>query len=263
MDNKVFKFEIHLAEHCNLKCQACDHFSQLASKEFPKIESIKKDLIKMSELLKNRFVNIYLLGGEPLLNSKIIDYFYMTRKIFNNDKTSIYLITNGLLLKSKNNDFWDACHENNINIALSHYPININYGYIKSKCEQFKIKLKFFHSDDIVESMYLTPISLDGSNNSNESFNSCNIASRCAFVKEGKLYACPRVPNIYHFNQFFKTDLKISEDDYLHLDKCQSFEDIKNYLQKPKDFCKYCNIKKFKSNVPWEKFVNKTLSYWT
>ncbi|HDW9258623.1 TPA: radical SAM protein, partial [Campylobacter jejuni] len=44
--------EIHLAESCNLNCFGCNHFSQIAEKEFPDIEIFKKDMQRLSEISK-------------------------------------------------------------------------------------------------------------------------------------------------------------------------------------------------------------------
>jgi hypothetical protein len=65
----LLRFDVHLAEHCNLRCIGCEHFSPLAKEEFLDIDSFKKDCIRLSELTNKDLEEMFLLGGEPLLNS--------------------------------------------------------------------------------------------------------------------------------------------------------------------------------------------------
>lgn len=37
-------FEIHLCEHCNLRCQSCDNFSSLAEEEFVDVDVFNKEM---------------------------------------------------------------------------------------------------------------------------------------------------------------------------------------------------------------------------
>lgn len=66
-----FHFEFHLAEHCNLNCIGCTHFSPLAEPEFLEVEDFRNDIERLSYLTGGnaRFIN--LLGGEPLLHPEI------------------------------------------------------------------------------------------------------------------------------------------------------------------------------------------------
>ncbi|MCH5322196.1 MAG: hypothetical protein J1E31_01265 [Helicobacter sp.] len=40
--------EIHLAEHCNLNCFSCSHFSQLADEEYTDLASFEKDMKQLA-----------------------------------------------------------------------------------------------------------------------------------------------------------------------------------------------------------------------
>ena len=60
-------FEISLADHCNLSCQMCDHFSQLSDKWFVSIGQFKTDMERMGKLCEHKVETITLLGGEPTL----------------------------------------------------------------------------------------------------------------------------------------------------------------------------------------------------
>jgi hypothetical protein len=46
----IESIEFHLAEHCNLNCAGCDHFSPLAAEEYASLETVKKDMARLAEL---------------------------------------------------------------------------------------------------------------------------------------------------------------------------------------------------------------------
>ena len=45
-----FYLEVNLADHCNLNCQCCDHFSPIAKKTFLDFEQYVRDIHRISEL---------------------------------------------------------------------------------------------------------------------------------------------------------------------------------------------------------------------
>ena len=47
----------------------------------------------------------------------------------------------------------------------------------------------------------------------------------------------------HHFNEYYNKNLKLDENDYLNIYEVKCFEEIANYLKKPKDFCSHCNTK--------------------
>lgn len=55
-------FEIALAEHCNLNCAGCDHFSPLAKPEYADLESMTRDFARLSKLFHGCAEEIHLLG---------------------------------------------------------------------------------------------------------------------------------------------------------------------------------------------------------
>lgn len=56
--------EMHIADHCNLNCKGCTHFSPIFEKELPDFKTRMKDVA----WLKSKFSNVLyfsILGGEP------------------------------------------------------------------------------------------------------------------------------------------------------------------------------------------------------
>ena len=72
---------IHVAEHCNLNCCGCNHYSPIAKSSFCDLSVLKHSLdkLKSGKVLK-MFKSIDLIGGEPLLNPDIVEVFKIVRE---------------------------------------------------------------------------------------------------------------------------------------------------------------------------------------
>ena len=89
-------FEYHVADHCNLNCKGCVHFSPLMDGEvFADFNVVKSDLVQLKKLVKYVKV-IHILGGEPLLNKELPEYLRLTREVY--PYTNIAIVSNGLLI---------------------------------------------------------------------------------------------------------------------------------------------------------------------
>lgn len=126
VEQKIF-FEKHLipdvnillSDHCNLNCASCTNYAPLANKKFTPFEVIEKDIKKLSELAQNKVARIDLMGGEPLLNPEIVEIMWVSRKYF--PSTNIAIETNGILLKSMPEEFWQTVKETGIIVRISLY----------------------------------------------------------------------------------------------------------------------------------------------
>lgn len=80
--HKTIRLEVHLAEHCNLNCCGCNHFSPLADPAFIDIPDFKNDMERLGNLFSHKCEWIHLMSGEPLLNPEIITLMKITRDNF-------------------------------------------------------------------------------------------------------------------------------------------------------------------------------------
>ena len=242
--------EIHLAEHCNLNCYSCNHFSQLAAEEYYDIDIFENDIRRLYELTNGLINRFQLMGGEPLLNKNCKDYFYIVRKYFKN--SLIWLITNGILLPKQDENFWVSCKENRVEIHPTKYPININWDYITNLCNQYGIVLSFYNDTSVQKESLKTVLNLDGITDPSNNFINCFIANDCLFLSNGKLFTCGLISNIRHFNKYFGKNLKVTEHDYIDIYKAQNYNEILQFLAKPVPFCRYCDITKWYGIGKWE-----------
>ncbi len=236
---KKIRFEVHVAEHCNLNCKACNNFSSIAEPEFVDVDEFRRDFERLGEIFSHECDQIYLIGGEPLLNPEIITLMGIARRNFTHGTISIF--SNGLLLPKMPPEFWEACRNNNIDVHVSAYPVKIDIDTIKAMAEKYGVKFSWSSSRD---SFYIEPINLKGNSNGALNFGLCVRANSCIALSHGKMYTCTFVPNIRHFNRKFKQSIEVTPKDYVNIyDDDVTADYILQKMSEPIPACRYCRIR--------------------
>lgn len=254
MPRSNLRFEVALAEHCNLNCAGCSHFSPVAEPEFADLETVTQDFNRLSDLFGEDVGEIHLMGGEPLLHPDVIQFFPAARTAF--PKARILLVTNAILLLKQPEEFWISCRENRIVITPTFYPISLDFEAIESRAKQYGIKYNCFRSLDGVEGdtvtamnrYYLDPDS-DGSGSNN--FLQCGQANQCITLYKGYLYPCPTAIYARHLNRYFDEPFVLSPKDSIDIYRAESREEILEFLSRPIPFCRYCRVSKWQYGIPW------------
>ena len=114
-------FDVNIVEHCNLNCAHCGSFAPLAQEEYLDVGQFKKDMERLSQLTGGEVHHIQILGGEPLLHPNINEFCQIARICF--PIGIIRIVTNGILIRNMDDEFWDNCIKYNINIAPTEYKI--------------------------------------------------------------------------------------------------------------------------------------------
>jgi len=149
---QLYHLDIHLLDHCNLKCKACSHFSPLVKREvMVSVEDYRHNIKRLHQLMPN-IVDLALLGGEPLLHPNLKELIHITREYY--PFARIVLVTNGILLEQMPLSLMETIQRCNILISISLYPpmyhkIDDFLVYLKknhllykiTKIEQFERKL--------------------------------------------------------------------------------------------------------------------------
>ena len=177
---------------------------------------------------------IFLLGGEPLLHPQLTQFFPIARELFPN--TQIIIITNGILLPQQPDSFWEACKKSDIRIWVSLYRLKIDYETIDARARQFGV---FCGYTGTKGNQYWV-----------DSFSHCMVKN-CVTLKKGKLYTCPTIAHIEHFNKYFGTNLEVTPYDYVDIYKIRNHESILKSMVKPVPFCRYCKTRDYQSCC-WE-----------
>ncbi|NDV47348.1 radical SAM protein [Paludibacter sp. 221] len=234
---------LHLTDHCNLNCRGCDNFSPLApATSYADIEVFEKDCTRIAKLMEGRIDEIQLLGGEPLLHPKIIDFMEITRKCFPN--TPINIVSNGLLLPKQTTEFWESCRKNDIHIIVTKYPVKLDYKKIEQHVRAQGVAFSYYgNTEKVDKTMQCIPLDVEGKQDARDSFLRCSRANRCISLDGGKIYTCSLIPYVKYFNKHFNKDLVVSPADYIDIYEAKSGDEILDFVSKPVPFCRYCNIK--------------------
>lgn len=238
--HQKLKVIVDLAEHCNLNCRGCDHFSPLAKECFTSPEEFDRDMNRLSELFGNKVSLIKLEGGEPLLNPHIVDFIKIAYRYFPQARIGIY--TNGLLLLKMSEIFWEVCSKYQVKLEVTKYPIEFDYELIYKKAVGKNVEMQYFAGGESIKNLRHHPLDLDGRQNIENNFYHCFLANNCIMLKNGRLYTCTTIPNMKHFNRYFNKDIKIMEEDGIDIYSDVTYQDIFEFLSRPVQACRYCKV---------------------
>ena len=262
MENTNFcpHLEIQVAEHCNLNCASCTHFSPLAAPSFMDKESFFLQLKKANAIFQGNCKSLKIMGGEPLLHPEITQLLALARQAMPEIKLTVQ--TNGILLTKLGADFWKACHDNQVLVRVTRYPVKLDMEQINEKASQFDVDLKYHPSDSAIKSFNLYPLNLQGDGSPEDNYSCCKMKMRYVLIKEGRLYPCPIAGNAEHFNRAFDQNLTCGEVDSISLDDITSFEEYKAFAAKAISFCRFCMPTQYRRDVGWS-HSQKSISEWT
>ncbi|MDR2554229.1 MAG: radical SAM protein [Fibromonadaceae bacterium] len=261
-----FHFEVSLADHCNLSCQMCDHWSQLAKPHLLDVDNFERDIKRLSQLMDGKIGYICLLGGEPLLNNNILDFVKITRNYFPYGIHQI--VTNGIRLLKFNKEqeklFYNTIKENNFQLTVTLYPIKIDHNAIYEKAKEYGVEIYMasdIHANDQShKESYKYSFDLSGTSPIHRSLL-CFKFNYCRCLKNGRIYTCNTPSNIHIFNDYFGKSLSVSDEDYIDIFKVNSFQEIAEFCAKPSPFCRYCDIQAWGDMFPWKPSTKKIEEY--
>ena len=275
-----FYLEVNLADHCNLNCQCCDHFSPIAKKTFLDFEQYVRDIHRISELSGGKIGLMKLQGGEPLLNPRVTEYMKATREVF--PDSPICLFTDGLLLPKvgeRNDDnFWDAVRRYEIEVRMTRYPIPLDIERITQQAERHGVPVTFdppvckggarlwifseigaldYHG---IKHSVKHPFDLSGLQEKWR-WVSCYQFNESQVLRDGKVYTCPMIPYAHFFNEKFNVNLEVKEDCFIDIYKAKTMEEITEFCTHRTSFCDYCAVH-HRSVLEWKQ-SSHDISEWT
>lgn len=245
---RLESFQVHLTDLCNLNCKGCGHFSNIAKQaNFIDLKKYRMDLERMKELFWG-VERIYLLGGEPLLYPDVEEAMVITREIF--PDAQIRITTNGLLLPTMPDSFFDMVKATKSHIEISMYPET------HKRWEQiFEVLQKhgLIKTTIIWERVEFTKKLLkEKSGNPAEAFENCHSRKNaCYLLREGKLAKCPMMLLIDIFDQEYNVKRECKRDYIdLHHDNVDGWQALEQ-LNTVSEMCNYCakNSQVFEWNV--------------
>lgn len=245
----VINFEINVADHCNLNCQCCNHFSPLADEKFLDLGQYEKDLERLSFLIGNNTGKMMLLGGEPLLNPDIVRVMTITRKHL--PQTEISVESNGLLLPKMKDDFWITLNKLHIGLSLTRYPVNFDYDYWIKEGQKRGVSVSDGHMTESIKTTYHLPIRDMAEFNIYKNYAKCEHANQCIVVREGRIYACPLAANVHYYNKYYNKNIPDKENVSIDIYGVTSWKEIEDYLKEPNLMCAHCDVFHYTYDIPW------------
>lgn len=238
--------EFHLADHCNLNCANCEHYSGLVKEPvFPDYVKFSKDLHQLKKYIKSIGL-IRILGGEPLLNPQIEDYLKLVSEVY--PDSIIKVVTNALLLKSMPDTFFEtlnACREGS-GVHISLYPVMKDH--IAPVIELLKEKKTNYVVSDVMNT-FRKQQRLESGNDDETRHKYIHCYQKgCVNLYDGKIAACFLPFTTKYFNRYF--DKNLPEDGSIDLyEEGLTIEKIMHGLSTPFERCRYC---KEPEEVPWQ-----------
>ncbi|GMO65288.1 MAG: hypothetical protein Ta2A_13370 [Treponemataceae bacterium] len=252
--------DICVAEHCNLGCYSCNHFSQLAEPEFADLATTERDLQQLSELSDGNIPTIYLVGGEPLLNSELPDFMRVARKYFPDSRVQI--ITNGLLLLAQKDVFWESVKKYNIVMTPTKYP-GIDWKKVEKRALEFGYKFDYFDfSSNSEKASRKFCLDLSGNQNPKESFKQCCMAACTVALQNGRIATCSFVFNMRHFNRYFEKSVPVTDADSINIYAVKTMQEIIDFVNSPIPLCRFCKSMGEEIVGGWRKSEN-AIEEWT
>lgn len=233
--------EFHVADHCNLNCKYCTHYSPLVPEPvFSDYGRFSSDLQQLKKYIPDIGI-IRILGGEPLLNPDLGKFITLTRELY--PASIITVVTNGLLIRQMSTDLISLMKEKMAFIHISFYPpLEGQIQEIKQFLYEQGIPYTITEmTTEFSKTQVLTP------HTDEDFFYRCFQAS-CTCLQDGKLAPCYAPFTTKYFNTAFSKELPTDEGIDLY-DDTLTLTRLKTELLLPMQRCFYCVAG---SSQPWE-----------
>ena len=248
--------DVDIVSHCNLNCAACCHFSPAAEPSYLALDSYRRDLEKLARIegVGQYFEAICLMGGEPLLHPELPAFIRTTHEIL--PQAQVRVVTNGLLLRSMPQEFWDAMVMPKTDLLITPYPIGFDYvalaEHAASRGVDATLGGGFSASDEQGGFFLRTPLDETGSQDPNESFSACPLGGSTMQLLDGCIYPCNRGALLGIVNARFGTAFTHEENDRLELDRIGSVEEIDRFRRSARPMCRYC-VSAIAERIDWRR----------
>ncbi len=183
---RVEAFELHVAEHCNLKCANCCNMSPLVAERTLSVADVEGFVTRMASVLHADVIKI--MGGEPLLHPELPAVLRVLRASGIADR--VRLFTNGLLLAGMPEDFWEALDELTISNYVSAPVKPAVLAMVRARSRRHDFVLNVKPVDEFTQ--VLSPRYQADDAAVAQTFQRCWLRHRCLVVRDRRFYMCTR-----------------------------------------------------------------------
>lgn len=191
---RVEAFELHVVEHCNLRCAHCCNMSPYLADRTLSVAAVEEMCRAMAAHLQ---VDVFkIMGGEPLLHPDLTGVLHAIRR--SGISETIRLFTNGLLLHQMSDAFWGALDE----LTVSNYtsaPVKpALLDGAREKARAFGVVLNVKPVAEFSEVMRAEREDDDAE--VRRTYEGCWLRHRCLVVRGGKFFMCTRAAYAEEFH---------------------------------------------------------------
>lgn len=183
---RVEAFELHVAEHCNLRCANCCNMSPLVAERLLTVAEVESFTRRMASFLVADVVKI--MGGEPLLHPDLPAVLRILRDSGIGDR--VRLFTNGLLLPSMPDALWEALDELTISSYTSAPVKPAVLAMVRERAKRHDFVLNVKPVDEFTQ--VLSPRFEHDDERTQRTYDRCWLRHRCLVVRDRKFYMCTR-----------------------------------------------------------------------
>ena len=240
--------DVHVADHCNLRCAGCIHFAPLAEPRFLDLDAYGEDLAALAKIpgVEDYIREVSLMGGEPLLHPELAQVIRLTRAHLPNAR--IALDSNGILLKRMGSEFWQAMRECAIKLLLSPYPLRVDYPALLELAASHGVKAGF--AGDVTdtqegkEAFFRLALDPSGSQDHIVAHNRCPFGGRTLQMSEGRIWPCQVAAHHAPLNEKFGLGIHAQPQDSLAIADIASTDQIEELRRRPHPMCRYCDMER-------------------
>ena len=184
---QVEAFELHVVEHCNLRCAHCCNMSPYLDGKVLTAAEIEQQLVALARHLHADVFKI--MGGEPLLHPDITEVLRAIPRTGIAD--TVRLFTNGLLLSKMDDAFWTALDQLTVS-SYSSAPVRPEHvEMIVEKARRFDVVLNVKRVDSFSEVMSSVRRGPDDPG-TQAVYDACWLRDRCLIARDGRFFKCTR-----------------------------------------------------------------------
>lgn len=238
--------EMHVVDHCNLRCKGCSHFSSISPARFAEPEAFARDLGRMAELF-SAVHTLRIMGGEPLMHPRLAEFVTTARAAF--PRATVALVTNGLLLPKQDDAFWRLLAEQRIRLDISRYPVNVDVATIEARCARHGIELRV--SPEVTE-FCSAPVAAQPTRDAAAMLDRCRDSRDCPFLQDGRLYHCATIALAWILEERFGRELPVGSADFVDIHDVASGWEVLRHLASPAPWCARCELDRSVS-YPWDR----------
>lgn len=223
--------EVHIVDHCNLRCHACCSLSPYLPRWFIDPADLDRDLRLARGAIAPQFLK--LVGGEPSLHPALDECLEIARNSAIAPVVSV--TTNGFLLPRASARFWQLVQA----LTVSLYPQprlpGETIALIEKRAAEHNIPINWKRQNEFVQMDVTGP---HDTAVTREIYEECWLRRRCHMVSHGRFYTCTRPP---HFDTFHGPGFGYRDDGLILDAEPNMAQRIKTYLQRPEPL-KACSI---------------------